>query len=55
MTCKSTQPTFNATTQYGTFVLEFISSFAENHCRKGSTMVTQQSYRRSNYICASVV
>jgi len=40
MTCESTQPTLNATTQYGTFVLEFIQSFAANNCRKVSTTST---------------
>jgi len=39
MTCESTQPTLNATTQYGTFVLAVIQLFAAYNCRKRSTMI----------------
>jgi len=40
MTCESTQPTLNTTTQYGTFVLEFIQLFAAYNRGKGSRMIT---------------
>jgi len=39
MTCESTQPTLDATTQYGTIVLAVIQLFAAYNCRKGSTMI----------------
>jgi len=39
MTCESTQPTLDATTQYDTFVLAVIQLFAAYNCRKGSTMI----------------
>ena len=39
MTCESTQPTLNATIQYGTFVLAVIQLFAAYNCRKRSTMI----------------
>jgi len=40
VTCESTQPTLNATTQYGTFVLAVIQLFAAYNCGRGSTMIT---------------
>jgi len=40
MTCEITQPTLDATTQYGTFVLAVIQLFAGYNCRKRSTMIT---------------
>jgi len=39
MTCESTQPTLDATTQYGKFVLAVIQLFAAYNCRKGYTMI----------------
>jgi len=39
MTCESTQPTHDATTQYGTFVLAVIQLFAAYNCRKRSTLI----------------
>jgi len=39
MTCERTQPTLDATAQYGTFVLAVIQLFAAYNCRKRSTMI----------------
>jgi len=36
----ATQPTLDATTQYGKFVLAVIQLFAAYNCRKGYTMIT---------------
>ena len=39
MTCESTQPILNATTQYGTFVLAVIQLFGAYNCKERSTMI----------------
>jgi len=38
---------FQCNNPVGTFVQEFIPSFAENNRRKGPTMITWQNYKRS--------